>query len=51
MGDDNNDQLIQIVKVLGYEDLMKYMMKFDLKLDDAIKRVILEYNILDFIIK
>ncbi|KAK6458015.1 casein kinase II, alpha subunit cell cycle control, cell division, chromosome partitioning [Scheffersomyces xylosifermentans] len=31
-GDSNNDQLVQIAKVLGTEDLMKYVNKYGLKL-------------------
>ena len=31
-GDSNNDQLVQIAKVLGTENLMKYVNKYGIKL-------------------
>ena len=32
-GDDNNDQLIKIAKVLGTDDLLEYMRKYNLTLN------------------
>jgi casein kinase II subunit alpha len=41
MGKDNRDQLVKITKVLGTEDLYKYLKKYNLKLDDDF------YNLLE----
>lgn len=35
MGSDNRDQLVQIKKVLGTEDLYKYLKRYNIKLDEA----------------
>lgn len=34
MGNDNRDQLVKITKVLGTEDLFKYIKKYNVKLDE-----------------
>jgi len=34
-GNDNNDQLVKISKVLGTDDLYKYLNKYNLKLDES----------------
>jgi len=36
-GNDNNDQLIKIIKVLGIDDFYTYLKKYDLKLESAIE--------------
>ncbi|EDK41251.2 conserved hypothetical protein [Meyerozyma guilliermondii ATCC 6260] len=42
-GDSNNDQLVQIAKVLGTEDLMAYLNKYGLKLPDVYKNILGDY--------
>jgi len=39
-GTDNYDQLVKIVKVLGTDDLYKYLNKYNLKLDDHLTKLI-----------
>lgn len=39
-GSDNYDQLVKIVKVLGTDDLYKYLNKYNLKLDDHLTKLI-----------
>jgi len=39
-GNDNNDQLVKITRVLGTEDLYKYLVKYNLKLDDSYQGLI-----------
>ena len=41
MGNDNKDQLVKITKILGTEDLYKYLKKYNIKLDDEF------YNLLE----
>ena len=36
MGDDNRDQLVKISKVLGMEDLYKYLKKYGQKLEEEL---------------
>lgn len=40
MGNDNKDQLVKITKVLGTEDLFKYLKKYNLKLDNQLTGMI-----------
>lgn len=40
MGNDNRDQLVKITKVLGTEDLYKYLKKYGLKLDEEMSALI-----------
>jgi len=39
-GSDNYDQLVKIIKVLGTDDLYKYLNKYNLKLDDHLSKLI-----------
>jgi casein kinase II subunit alpha len=38
-GSDNNDQLIKIVKVMGTDDLVKYLKKYRLALPNALAKL------------
>ena len=40
MGNDNRDQLVKITKVLGTEDLFKYIKKYNVKLDEEFNKLI-----------
>lgn len=40
MGNDNKDQLVKITKVLGTDDLNKYMKKCNAKLDDEFLKML-----------
>jgi casein kinase II subunit alpha len=40
MGNDNKDQLVKITKVLGTEELYKYLHKYNLKLDEELSSMI-----------
>lgn len=40
MGNDNRDQLVKISKVLGTEDLYKYLKKYGLKLEEELAALI-----------
>lgn len=40
MGNDNRDQLVKITKVLGTEDLFKYVKKYNIKLDEEYNKLI-----------
>lgn len=42
-GDSNNDQLVQIAKVLGTKDLSEYLAKYGLKLPDVYKNLMGEF--------
>lgn len=42
-GDSNNDQLVQIAKVLGTKDLMAYVAKYELKLSDEYDHILGNY--------
>lgn len=38
-GSDNNDQLVKIAKVMGTDDLLKYLRKYRLALPNAIAKL------------
>ena len=40
MGNDNRDQLVKITKVLGTEELYKYLKKYNIKLDEEYQKLI-----------
>ncbi|EGR28384.1 hypothetical protein IMG5_176830 [Ichthyophthirius multifiliis] len=42
-GTDNQDQLVKIAKVLGIEDLYKYIKKYDLILDSVYNKILGKY--------
>ena len=42
-GRDNNDQLVKIAKVLGTDELMNYLRKYDLKLDPVFDSMLGRY--------
>lgn len=44
-GEDNFDQLLRIVKVLGTEDLYKYIEKYNLELDPQYNTVLTKYRL------
>ncbi|OBA26336.1 kinase-like protein [Hanseniaspora valbyensis NRRL Y-1626] len=39
-GKDNNDQLLKIIKVLGTDDLITYMKKYDIRLTGELKKMV-----------
>ncbi|XBW36555.1 hypothetical protein QEN19_002131 [Hanseniaspora menglaensis] len=39
-GKDNNDQLLKIIKILGTDDLVNYMKKYDIRLTGELKRMV-----------
>lgn len=43
-GDSNNDQLVQIAKVLGTKDLMAYVHKYGIKLSEDYDSILGDYN-------
>jgi casein kinase II subunit alpha len=38
VGTDNQDQLVKIAKVLGTDDLFKYISKYNIVLDDSLMK-------------
>lgn len=42
-GNDNYDQLVKITRVLGTDDLLAYIKKYDLKLDSAYDKILGKY--------
>ena len=48
LGEDNDDQLIEILKVLGTDDFFKYLSKFKLRLDSKMKSRIDLYDHFNF---
>lgn len=43
-GKDNNDQLLKIIKVLGTDDLLTYMKKYDIRLTGELKRMVSNFE-------
>jgi casein kinase II subunit alpha len=43
-GDDNNDQLIKVAKVLGTDDLLEYMRKYNLTLNTYFQQKLDRYQ-------
>mmetsp|Transcript_8197 Transcript_8197/g.16132 ORF Transcript_8197/g.16132 Transcript_8197/m.16132 type:complete len:355 (+) Transcript_8197:2557-3621(+) len=43
-GHDNTDQLVKIAQVMGTDDLLKYLQKYGLELDDAYDGVLGQYS-------